>query len=87
MSSFLLPLAMTDGARIGIAVGVLVFIMLFIKLIIGFIKFCFRHPIIFILLLLCGGLGFAFNFLLAGVLILAVLAGGIVMFIFNGFDL
>ncbi|BAP84871.1 hypothetical protein LOOC260_102930 [Paucilactobacillus hokkaidonensis JCM 18461] len=85
MTSFLLPLAMTDGAKVGIAVGALVFIILFIKLIIGFIKFCFRHPVIFIVLLLCGGLGFAFNFLLAGILILAVLAGGVVMFIFNEF--
>ncbi|KIS04305.1 hypothetical protein [Paucilactobacillus wasatchensis] len=85
MTSLLLPLAMENGAKIGILVGVLVFIVLFIKLIIGFIKFCFRHPIIFIGLLLCGGLGFAFNFLLAGVLIIAVLIGGLVTFILGGF--
>jgi hypothetical protein len=50
----------------------------------GFIRFCFRHPIIFILLLVCGGLGLAFNVLLAGILILAVLiGGGLAMFLGN----
>ncbi|WP_010622707.1 hypothetical protein ABTQ33_10845 [Paucilactobacillus suebicus] len=86
MSSLLLPIAMTQGAKLGIGVGVLIFVLLFIKLIIGFIKFCFRHPIIFILLLVCGGLGLAFNVMLAGVIIVAVLGGGIVAFIFGNFN-
>ncbi|PWG00608.1 hypothetical protein DCM90_05880 [Levilactobacillus bambusae] len=78
--------AMSNNAQIGIAVGVIIFIILFFKLIIAFIKFCFRHPILFIILLLCGGLGFAFNFLLGGAVILAALVGGVVFMLLNGFD-
>lgn len=82
-----MALAMSDGAKFGIVIGVIVFILLFIKLIIGFIKFCFRHPILFILLLVFGGLGVVFNVLLAGILIIAVIAGFGIMSLFNGFDL
>ncbi|MFZ2588675.1 hypothetical protein [Paucilactobacillus nenjiangensis] len=87
MEILLTPLAMSDGAKFGIAAGVIVFILLFIKLIIGFIKFCFRHPILFVLLLIFGGLGIAFNVLLAGILIVAVIAGFGVLSLFNVFDL
>lgn len=86
----MMPLLLAETAgnntKIAVAVGVLVFVILFFKLIISFIKFCFHHPFIFILLLLCGGLGFAFNFLLAGIGIIAVIAGGLVFMIFNNFD-
>lgn len=86
----MMPLLLAETAgnntKIAVAVGVLVFVILFFKLIISFIKFCFHHPFIFILLLLCGGLGFAFNFLLAGIGIIAVIVGGLVFMIFNNFD-
>lgn len=86
----MIPLLLAETAgnntKIAVAVGVLVFVILFFKLIISFIKFCFRHPFIFILLLLCGGLGFAFNFLLAGIGIIAVIIGGLVLMIMNNFN-
>lgn len=84
MTMLVAPLAMANAGKIGVAAGILVFAILFIKLIMGFIRFCFRHPIIFILLLVCGGLGLAFNVLLAGILILAVfIGGGLAMFLGN----
>lgn len=86
MSGIVLPLAMTHAGELGVVVGVLVFIVLFFKLIGGFIKFCFRHPILFILLLICGGLGLAFNVLLGGVVILAILAGGGIAMFFGNFN-
>lgn len=86
MTPLLFAETAANNTKIAVAVGALVFIILFFKLIVGFIKFCFRHPFIFILLLLCGGLGFMFNFLLAGIGIIAVIVGGIVLLIANSFD-
>lgn len=82
----LVLLEMTTSAKLAIAIGLIVFIILLFKLIVGFIKFCFRHPFTFILLLLCGGLGLAFNVLLGGVIILAVLVGGVAFWVLDGFD-
>ncbi|GAK47849.1 hypothetical protein LOSG293_130380 [Secundilactobacillus oryzae JCM 18671] len=86
MSTFLM-MAASNATQVGIFVGIIVFLVLFFKLIMGFIRFMFRHPIWFILLLALGGLGLAFNLLLGGVVILAVLAGGGIMFAMNSFDI
>ncbi len=86
MNSLILAASTAANTKIAVVLGLIIFIVLFFKLIMGFIKFCFRHPVIFIVLLLCGGLGFLFNFLLAGILILAVVGGGIVLMVLNGFD-
>ncbi|GEL14353.1 hypothetical protein [Pediococcus cellicola] len=86
MNSLILAASTAVNTKIAVVLGLIIFIVLFFKLIMGFIKFCFRHPVIFIVLLLCGGLGFLFNFLLAGILILAVVGGGIVLMVLNGFD-
>ncbi|MFC6170008.1 hypothetical protein [Loigolactobacillus jiayinensis] len=85
MTTLMLTAGMTTGTQLAIAVGVIAFVLLFFKLVTSFIKFCFRHPVIFVLLLLCGGLGFIFNFLLAGILIIAVIIGGVAFFIANEF--
>ncbi|KRN29168.1 hypothetical protein IV38_GL000046 [Lactobacillus selangorensis] len=76
----------SSNAKIAIAIGLIVFIVLFFKLIVGFIKFCFRHPFIFIILLICGGLGFGFNFLLGGIIVIAALVGGVVFWLLNEFN-
>lgn len=86
MSTFFM-MAASNATQVGIFVGIIVFLVLFFKLIMGFIRFMFRHPIWFILLLALGGLGLAFNLLLGGVVILAVLAGGGIMFAMNSFDI
>lgn len=86
MTSLVMAAALSTNAKIGLAVGAVAFVLLFFKLIAGFIRFCFRHPFIFILLLLCGGLGFIFNFLLVGVAILAVVGGGLAFFVLNEFN-
>ncbi|WP_304054992.1 hypothetical protein [Levilactobacillus namurensis] len=83
----LLSLATVSGnEKIAIGVGLIVFVVLFFKLIGAFIRFFFRHPIWFLLLLLVGGVGFAFSFLLGGAVILAVLVGGGAFWLLGNFD-
>ena len=84
--STLFSVAASNAGQIGIIAGIIVFVLLFFKIIIGFIKFCFRHPILFIILLLCGGLGFFFSLAVGGALILAVVVGGFAMIVMNGCD-
>ncbi|WP_386794840.1 hypothetical protein [Loigolactobacillus zhaoyuanensis] len=79
-------MAVTTNTKIAVGIGVIIFVLLFFKLMTSFIKFCFRHPILFLFLLLCGGLGFIFNFLLAGIAIVAVLIGGGALVMFNSWD-
>lgn len=78
--------ATATNTKIAVGIGLVVFVLLFFKLIVGFIKFCFRHPFLFFILLICGGLGFLFNFLFAGILILAVIIGGIAFMLLNEFN-
>lgn len=78
--------AMSSDAKIAVGVGVVVFAILFFKLLRGFIRFFFRHPFWFILLLVFGGIGFAFNILLGGAVILAALVGGGAFMLLGNFD-
>lgn len=81
----LLLMAAAANTKIAVAAGLIIFVMLFFKLIVGFIKLCFHLPVIFFILLICGGLGFLFSFLFAGILILAVVVSGVVLMMLNGF--
>ncbi|MCT3026373.1 hypothetical protein EFN35_00365 [Pediococcus parvulus] len=78
--------ATVSNTNIALLIGGIIFIILFFKLIMSFLRFCLRHPIIFIILLLCGGLGFVFNFLLGGIIILAVIVGFIAFMILSEFN-
>lgn len=82
MTNFILS-ATVSNTNIALLIGGIIFIILFFKLIMSFLRFCLRHPIIFIILLLCGGLGFVFNFLLGGIIILAVIVGFIAFMILS----
>lgn len=86
MTALISLAAMSSDAKIAIGVGVVIFVLLFFKLVMGFIRFFFRHPFWFLLLLLCGGLGFAFSFLLGGVIVVAALAGGGLFWVLGAFD-
>ncbi|KRM78397.1 hypothetical protein FC84_GL000932 [Lapidilactobacillus dextrinicus DSM 20335] len=86
MTPLLFAASLSTDGKIAIGVGAVLFIILFFKLLVGFLKFCLRHPILFIILLLCGGLGFAFHFLLAGIVVLAILGGGLVFFALDQFN-
>ncbi|GAB5054033.1 hypothetical protein [Pediococcus parvulus] len=85
MTNFILS-ATVSNTNIALLIGGIIFIILFFKLIMSFLRFCLRHPIIFIILLLCGGLGFVFNFLLGGIIILAVIVGFIAFMILSEFN-
>ncbi|WP_232310815.1 hypothetical protein ABUE38_06500 [Pediococcus parvulus] len=85
MTNFILA-ATVSNTNIALLIGGIIFIILFFKLIMSFLRFCLRHPIIFIILLLCGGLGFVFNFLLGGIIILAVIVGFIAFMILSEFN-
>ncbi|WP_395387111.1 hypothetical protein [Pediococcus parvulus] len=85
MTHFMLATT-ASNTNIALLIGGIIFIILFFKLIMSFLRFCLRHPIIFIILLLCGGLGFVFNFLLGGIIILAVIVGFIAFMILSEFN-
>jgi len=85
MTHFMLATT-ASNTNIALLIGGIIFIILFLKLIMSFLRFCLRHPIIFIILLLCGGLGFVFNFLLGGIIILAVIVGFIAFMILSEFN-
>ncbi|MGI6025101.1 MAG: hypothetical protein ACOX73_07195 [Pediococcus parvulus] len=85
MTHFMLATT-ASNTNIALLIGGIIFIILFFKLIMSFLRFCLRHPIIFIILLLCGGLGFVFNFLLGGIIILAVIVGLIAFMILSEFN-
>lgn len=85
MTNFILS-ATVSNTNIALLIGGIIFIILFFKLIMSFLRFCLRHPIIFIILLLCGGLWFVFNFLLGGIIILAVIVGFIAFMILSEFN-
>lgn len=85
MTHFMLATT-ASNTNIAFLIGGIVFVILFFKLIMSFLRFCLRHPIIFIILLLCGGLGFVFNFLLGGIIILAVIVGFIAFMILSEFN-
>ncbi|KRN61015.1 hypothetical protein IV83_GL001175 [Pediococcus inopinatus] len=76
----MLSVAMSHGDKIAIVTGIIVLMSLFSNLIISFIKFCFQHPYIFILMLLFSGLGFSFNLLLGYLLAFAAVIIGITFF-------
>ncbi|WP_260267579.1 hypothetical protein [Pediococcus parvulus] len=85
MTHFMLATT-ASNTNIAFLIGGIIFVILFFKLIMSFLRFCFRHPFIFIILLLCGGLGFVFNFLLGGIIILAVIVGFIAFMILSEFN-
>jgi len=85
MTHFMLATT-ASNTNIAFLIGGIIFVILFFKLIMSFLRFCLRHPIIFIILLLCGGLGFVFNFLLGGIIILAVIVGFIAFMILSEFN-
>ncbi|WP_236698835.1 hypothetical protein [Pediococcus inopinatus] len=86
MKFIMLATGLSTNTRLAVVIGLIIFAVLFFKLIVGFIKFCLRHPIIFLVLLFGGGLGLIFNLFLGGIVIVAVIVGGIAFWLLSEFD-
>ncbi|KRM78394.1 hypothetical protein FC84_GL000928 [Lapidilactobacillus dextrinicus DSM 20335] len=86
MIPIILAASSSTNIKLALGIGLVIFIVLFFKLLVGFLKFCLRHPFISLLFLIGGGLGLAFHFLLGVIVIIAVVCGGLVFFALDQFN-
>lgn len=86
MTPIILAASASASTKLALGIGLVIFIVLFFKLLVGFLKFCLRHPFLSLLLLVGGGLGLAFHFLLGVIIVIAVICGGLVFFVLDQFN-